>query len=115
MSLVINRELKLSGATEARQLDCQCWVTGEPSASTPGPQVTQELTHSGFACEGLCDEFRGLPLGVPQATFSDHSVLKKMLDDIRVRTFNEVPTSREGETSLLASTIFPEHSATVTQ
>lgn len=59
------------------------------------PQVTQELTHSRFACEGLCDEFRSLPLCVPQATFADHRVLKKMLDDIRVGTFNKVPTSRE--------------------
>lgn len=81
----------------------------------PSPQETQELTHSRFACKSLCDEFGGLALGVPQATFPDHWVLKKMLDNIRVGTFNKVPTSRRGRESLLASTAFLEHSAIVTQ
>lgn len=61
----------------------------------PPPRVTQEATYSRFACESLCDELGCLPLRVPQAAFPDHGILEKMLDDIRVRTFNEVPIRRE--------------------
>lgn len=58
-------------------------------------QGGQEPTYGGFAGESLCDELSSLPVGVPQATFPDHRILKKMLDDIGVGTFNEVPTRWE--------------------
>lgn len=57
----------------------------------PPPRVTQEGTYGRLAGEGLCDELCSLPLRVPQAAFPDHCILEKMLDDIRVGTFNKVP------------------------
>lgn len=57
--------------------------------------MTQEPTYSRFACESLGDELGGLPLRVPQAALPDHSILEKMLDDVRMRTFNEVSVKGE--------------------
>lgn len=62
----------------------------------PLPRVTQEPTYSRLARERLCDELRGLPVRVPQAALPDHRILEKMLDDIRVGAFNEVPKRGEG-------------------